>query len=472
MKTPILTALAVLGSLSLSSSAQAQFTNSVRLCFQGRGSTTDGGLETLRLRGFKVWHGVGYTSSTNTDALGCVTVQVPFWESVARVKIQAENNVVAVLDGLIVAENYLEGANNQTFILSDNYYLAQKLKQIYLVGLAGLGPFGATRPVNGPYVITAVNNSPLIVSAPFVEPSPTAGTALPRIHLPPLNQEDLGTLRHEMGHAVHMAQLGIIERDFYQAEYLAALATNPGWGVASIESPLVAWVEAFGDFAETIAHPTINGSVTIFNQVDPASTLPAPFNKRGSILVGGGMTTIANNPNLWRDDVPGAVYAVLFLEYAPRVGMNFVLNTYVDCGAHNLQDYARCIHTRYGGTYSTQFRELRAATSRFNIQLDVLRGHWIYCTDNMPCGASEGDCDGHQQCQGALRCKSDDGAGGIDVCMPSTNGALDYCSREFPCLSGEGHCDNDNECAGNRRCTRTGRRWTCQPPLALPIVWP
>ena len=89
-------------------------------------------------------------------------------------------------------------------------------------------------------------------------------------------------------------------------------------------------------------------------------------------------------------------------------------------------------------------------------------GDRSYCTDECPCDAGEGDCDGSiEQCAPGLLCVHDVGASygwdpEVDVCEatchPSGLGTSRYCTEDCPCDVGEGDCDGDEQCAPGLTC--------------------
>ncbi|WP_428264537.1 PA14 domain-containing protein [Haliangium sp.] len=86
-----------------------------------------------------------------------------------------------------------------------------------------------------------------------------------------------------------------------------------------------------------------------------------------------------------------------------------------------------------------------------------------YCSEQCPCAAGEGDCDGDVQCLPGLACASDIGAAygfeaGVDVCVDECEarspGSFHYCSAACPCAAGEGDCDGGDECRSGLTCVR------------------
>lgn len=446
----------------------------VDVCFQASG-TLAGTSETLPMVGAKVWYAqdfwdVALTAQGTTDENGCISLPknphfkrwLPDPEE-ASFNIQAENNVIAIVDGIPVAARR-DTQSAGTVILGEEFYLAQKFKDIFLGGLAGHGPFGTVRPSPPPYVITAVIDSNLIVSSPFIEPSPALGTALPRIHLPELASTQEVTLRNALGSALVLSKMDIIERDFYQAEYLAALAADPEpWSITSPANPVIAWVEAFGLFAQAITHPTVQGSELAFFEEDPGSQ--SVLNTFGATAIGPSMTTIGANRDLWRDDIPGTVFAALFLEYGRRVGLDFVIDTYVSCGAHDMQAYTQCIADMYTQN-SPEFTALRNSLNWYEIPMDQFAD---YCSAANPCGSYEGDCDSDAECVGARYCQNN-GTAPNNACVTR----WDFCSPDHPCEWGQGDCDNAEDCEGWLLCYQQPGVDVCAPPIlgpTIPVIW-
>ncbi len=97
-------------------------------------------------------------------------------------------------------------------------------------------------------------------------------------------------------------------------------------------------------------------------------------------------------------------------------------------------------------------------------------GTGSFCTNEGPCRAGEGDCDGDAECETGLVCTNDAGArfgfdARIDICLlpdgtvgggetcPAVLGNGDFCTACGPCAEGEGDCDSDAECGAGLVCT-------------------
>ena len=88
---------------------------------------------------------------------------------------------------------------------------------------------------------------------------------------------------------------------------------------------------------------------------------------------------------------------------------------------------------------------------------NVIKGKIGFCACHS-CSELEGDCDFDDQCQGSLRCGSNNCPASfgfdahIDCCYVATVGEEDFCTTDDPCVAGEGDCDFNDECQSNLFC--------------------
>ena len=82
-----------------------------------------------------------------------------------------------------------------------------------------------------------------------------------------------------------------------------------------------------------------------------------------------------------------------------------------------------------------------------------------FCTNGIPCGEDEGDCDSNTECQAGLTCGSNncpDSLGfdiEIDCCYEPSLGDVQFCSSGIIfCGQDEGDCDSNSECLSNHFC--------------------
>ena len=81
-----------------------------------------------------------------------------------------------------------------------------------------------------------------------------------------------------------------------------------------------------------------------------------------------------------------------------------------------------------------------------------------FCTSENPCVIHHGDCDIHNECQDGLVCGSNncpDYLGfhsELDCCYNPIVGDEHFCASGIPCGEDEGDCDYHDECQGNLKC--------------------
>ena len=81
-----------------------------------------------------------------------------------------------------------------------------------------------------------------------------------------------------------------------------------------------------------------------------------------------------------------------------------------------------------------------------------------FCTSVTPCEGNEGDCDLHDECQDGLFCGSNncptslDFDSEVDCCYQPTVGDQHFCTSVKPCGANEGDCDSHDECQSGLLC--------------------
>merc|ERR1711915_130181 len=88
---------------------------------------------------------------------------------------------------------------------------------------------------------------------------------------------------------------------------------------------------------------------------------------------------------------------------------------------------------------------------------------WNCCSRTNQCGVGEGDCDRDYHCKSGLVCGRNNcrtfnpmASRFADCCYkPTCDGstsARSCCTRNRPCSVGEGDCDRDSDCEGELKC--------------------
>lgn len=258
---------------------------------------------------------------------------------------------------LIVAFDVAEAAD-----LADALAIAAALESAYASVFARFDPHQGRRLTVAPprllgdgsgprkpdFSVLYPDRSPAVVS--FVEPSaPPRG--IPRMRLKHRESDprllgDLGApaslVPHELAHALHFAAMPLRWRLWIEARYATWIAGQVARGgdarhdVHIRTSPLVAWLEAFGVFAERF---------WLFRQRhrDLADTAldEAFLDHEAQVVARWRATTTTPGGSPRADvDVEGVVYRLVFVEYAQRTSLATAVNLYLRSGARGVRSYA------------------------------------------------------------------------------------------------------------------------------------
>jgi hypothetical protein len=194
-------------------------------------------------------------------------------------------------------------------------------------------------------------------------------------------------LEHELGHALQFLKIDEETRARIFANYipfLMGITGGPYHNVPMGTNEFVAFLEAFGYFAETyyqsrraIGAPTAGSPPAAFhahfysflqNQISTnwnVYPIPPPPAPRPAPAPGVTAWSTAS-PNT----VEGAICAALFVDYAqkPGIGLPFVVDTYVKSQALTFREYATYIRDRFT-RYSPQYNDLEAAVTPWGISM-------------------------------------------------------------------------------------------------------
>jgi len=353
-----------------------------------------------------------------SGADGCF--DVPTTNPRPTVTVHAATRVVQMVQNGIPVAADITVRDNQRVALSPDYVTASVIREFYEEGWRGFGPFTSASPVGGtlaqgPY-ITADLDSSMVVDLSYVEPAPL-GFQLPRIHLEAGIDGDHWTVAHELAHALHFSQLPLVERLELEAYYIGWLAGPDHFHSFSEPSTdVIAYVEAFGAVGETFrsAAQGTNNAIELENA-----------------FIAQALDETEHLRSTGDDTIEGVVFGIMFGELAEAVGLDYVIDTYIDCGSHTFQEYVDCIAEREGEK-SMVFSTLRIAANEFDIQLIPL-GDGNFCTSDYRCTHGEGDCDNDNECVLGTYCVDNVGsehgmASWVDVCLvPTPNPGDIFC---------------------------------------------
>jgi hypothetical protein len=205
------------------------------------------------------------------------------------------------------------------------------------------------------------DNSPVPLA--FVEPV-SVGTGHPLLHLkhksidrrlfgdrnanPPI---DATLIPHELAHALYFALMSEITRRSVEVQYMGwiteriASGLPPFHNTAIATTPFVAWIESLGMFSERFfffrnrLNPPRSGLAE--RRAFPLDELAAEPLLQSTGLTGysqvGHLDTAGNVvPDVTADNVEGAVYGAIFLDFARRVGLRNAVDQYLNSMDNNV----------------------------------------------------------------------------------------------------------------------------------------
>lgn len=152
---------------------------------------------------------------------------------------------------------------------------------------------------------------------------------------------------HELAHALYFALMPAATRALVETQYLAFIASRIAAGLPPFHNttfattPFVAWIESLGIFAErffffsqrnTPPLTGVNLRQAFFRNELSAAPLLETTNLTGYSRVGSLDSAGRVVPALTRDDVEGAVYGAIFVDFARRVGLREAVGQYLNSG--------------------------------------------------------------------------------------------------------------------------------------------
>jgi hypothetical protein len=317
------------------------------------------------------------------------------------IRVHAQNSVVRVLDGALrtpieVTQDFrVEDGDTININSNDEQQDHFRIMNLCLVvyetvfrqfrpfnrSNRGAFPFGraatieATRNRLPRIEVVYPDNSPAVLA--FVEPASLA-TGFPLIHIkhksldrrlfgvpdpvpdrsdpipPGTETTDPTLIPHELAHAFHFALMSSSLRASVETQYITWLSSRIAAGLPPFHnttlatSQFIAWIEAFGVFSERFFFfsrrrvPSITGVAlrqAFFRDELSASPLLDTTNLSGYTQVGRLDRTGVIIPALMGDDVEGAIYGAIFLDFARRVGLQGVGSRYLASGTGNVLQF-------------------------------------------------------------------------------------------------------------------------------------
>lgn len=293
------------------------------------------------------------------------------------VTVHAQNSVVRVLDGnfpvpVEVTQNFTV-TNGGTININtdaeqqDHFRIMNRCLDAYDTVFRQFSPFNRTQRQAFPFGQAATvaatrdslprievvypDNGPSTLA--FVEPV-SIGTGFPLIHIKDKSSNprlfgtpdvDATLIPHELAHALYFALMPLTTRTSVETQYLGWLTSRVASGLPPFHNthlattPFVAWIEALGIFSERFFFfkkrrtPPLTGvdlRQAFFK--DELSTEPLleaadpnRYRKVGTLNAAGTVV-----PAFTGDNVEGAIYGAIFLDFARRRGLGEAVGRYLN----------------------------------------------------------------------------------------------------------------------------------------------
>ena len=292
------------------------------------------------------------------------------------VEVFAQNPVVTAVTGPMNAPVFFRTRMREDDVLGTPanaqvfFDFAEQARQVYEKNFRPFTPFGDEAPHGNPDPtarrrIRMVFPDSVPGNASFCDPH-APQSQFPMVHLDRADSVNAAgtpitaTVAAELAHAVHFGTLPAARRRELRGRYLVSLigeaindiadgAPVGRWDANDEVSPLMAFVEAFDLFSTT------------FNQsagANHAAHVADFFANQAPNLLSG---VIASGR-----DVPGAVFGVIFVDYAqsPGITLDAAVEQYINSRALTFGAFRRRVRRRFGATSNEAIQLDAAATGR------------------------------------------------------------------------------------------------------------
>jgi hypothetical protein len=326
-----------------------------------------------------------------TDARGCVTIITNDTE--IDIRVFAQNPVIRMEDGLnftfaVSREIKVRDGDVPVITAQSQYWrTAELLRKAYNDGLRQFTPWGnrefPSAVVRMPSIGELQTANVGIIRATWPDRSwstrswvegasvytmgiSVVANGFPLVHLKDDVANDDSILSHELGHALHFSRLSGNVREAMEVTYGAWLLLDPlkAHCFARRTQPTVAWIEAFGIFAEMLTN-------SLPAQGQEERFFASLAKRREELVIG--TPCDENDPPFgpsFGGDVEGAIVLALFYDYARRssIGLDFVVTTFVGSEAMDVVGYADYIKRTYGAS-SSQYKQLVNSLACYGIDV-------------------------------------------------------------------------------------------------------
>jgi hypothetical protein len=346
--------------------------------------------------------GVGSLGWALTDNNGSFTFDAGALANRVDVKVYCQNSVVRVLDGglvvpIPVSQSFNVGNGDSVTVTgqADHYRILNRCLDVYETVWKQFRPYN--RSNRGDFPLgrraslreTFSDSRRIELSFPdqfpsalaFVEPSGLNNSGYPLAHIKSRSsdgrlfgeadavssQHDASLLPHEFGHVFHFSTLAAATRISIEGQYIGFIMShlsNPFHDVALKTTPFVAFIEAVGIFSErffafsTMVEPSLTGVALrrafFHDELGPqrlASALVDPYVNVGSKDSRGRI-----QPNLQGNDIEGAVYGAVYLDFASRVGLREAVGLILDSNATSFGEFKQHVEGRGNSSWRDAIR--------------------------------------------------------------------------------------------------------------------
>lgn len=345
--------------------------------------------------------GIGSLGWALTDSNGSFTFDAGPLADHVDIKIHCQNSVIRVLDGSTILspieiKKYVGNGD------SVNLNTASEKKNHFRILNAVLDVYDSVwrqfRPYNGSSKgdfplgrksslrATFSDNKRIELSFPdnfpstlaFVEPSGLSNAGFPLVHVKSQasdnrlfgsSDSDPSLLPHEIGHAMHFSALSGSTRTSIEAQYIQFILSNlhdPTHNVTKATTPFVAFIEAVGIFSERFfffrkrVRPDLTGvqlrQAFIRDELEDqtlASVLVDTYDVIGTRASG------RITPNLTGDNIEGAVYGAIYLDFANRVGLREAVGLVLESNATSFDEFRNFVRGKGNSGFTSAINAVR-----------------------------------------------------------------------------------------------------------------
>lgn len=343
--------------------------------------------------------GVGSLGWSLTDDQGSFMFDAGPFANRVDVRVHCQNSVLRVLDGglpvpIPVSQifNVDDGASISIAGQQDHFRILNTCLNVYETVWRQFRPYNRTSRRDFPLGRKAslretfASSKRIELSYPdqfpsslaFVEPSGLNNSGFPLVHIKNRTADgrlfgeadaiaqahDASLLPHELGHVFHFSTLAASTRISIEGQYLAFILSNlanPTHAVDRRTTPFVAFIEAAGIFSERFfffsrrVETGLTGANLrqAFLRDELGAQRLSTFFVDPYFNVGIRNSSGQITPNLRGDDVEGAVYGAIYLDFASRVGLREAVGLVLDSNATNFDEFRRHVRGRGNNTWRT-----------------------------------------------------------------------------------------------------------------------